>query len=303
MGSPAIRLEGVTKRFGRIRAVEDLDLEVRPGEVLGFLGLNGAGKTTAIRILLDLLRPTSGRAFVMGHDCQTDGIRARARVGYLPGDMGVYGDMTGGALLDLLARLGRKTNAPERRRDLQARLDLPSADLARKVREYSGGMKRKLGIIQAFQSDPDLLILDEPTEGLDPLMQDSFYGILSDARGRGATVFMSSHVLSEVERTCDRIALLREGRLALCDTVERVRRLAPRRVRVLFDTDVPPPSPDAPPPGARWTQIGPRSWSLDADGPLGPLVAALSSLPVIDIEVHEPRLEDVVRGYYRGDGS
>ncbi|HEY3175114.1 MAG TPA: ABC transporter ATP-binding protein [Candidatus Polarisedimenticolia bacterium] len=299
MDPAAIRIDGITKRFGRINAVKDLDLEVKPGEILGFLGLNGSGKTTTIRILLDLLRPTAGRAFLLGHDCQREGIRVRSRIGYLPGAMGMYGDMTGEALLGLLARLQGRPVDPERRRSLQETLGLSTADLSRRVREYSGGMKRKLGLIQAFQSDPELLILDEPTEGLDPLMQESFHAILAQARGRGATVFMSSHVLSEVERICDRIALLREGRLALCDSVERVLRLAPRRVRVSFGSDVEPPSA-APPPGARWTGIGPRAWSLEVEGPLGPVIASLSGLPILDIEVHEPRLDDVIRGYYLG---
>lgn len=303
MGDPAIRIEALAKRFGRIHAVRRVDLEVSRGEAVGFLGLNGAGKTTTIRILLDLLRPTSGRAFVLGHDCQRDGLRARARIGYQPGELGAYGDMRGETLLDFLARLGGRRADPALRRRLGDRLDLSDADLARKVREYSGGMKRKLGIIQAFQSNPDLLILDEPTEGLDPLMQESFYGILSEARARGATVFMSSHVLSEVEKTCDRIALLRDGSLVLCDTVERVCRLAPRHVRVRFDADVGPPPAGAAPEGARWSEVAPRAWSLSVHGPIGPLVAALAGLPVADIEVREPRLEDVVRGYYREGGA
>jgi ABC-2 type transport system ATP-binding protein len=299
MGAMAISMQGVSKRFGRIRAVQDLSLDVNAGEVLGFLGLNGAGKTTTIRILLDLLRPGSGRAFMLGHDCQADGLRARARVGYLPGELGLYGDMTGQSLLDFLARLGGRSVAPGRRGRLLERLEMSASDLSRKVREYSGGMKRKLGIIQAFQSDPELLILDEPTEGLDPLMKESVHDLLAEARDRGATVFMSSHVLSEVEKTCDRIALLREGRLALCDTVERVCRLAPRRVRISFDGEVAPPAVGALPVGVRRTEIGPRTWSFSVDGALGPLVAMLRGLPVSDLEVHEPRLEDVVRRYYR----
>jgi ABC-2 type transport system ATP-binding protein len=303
MGEMAVSLRGVSKRFGTIRAVQDLDLDVNPGEVLGFLGLNGAGKTTTIRILLDLLRPSSGRAFMLGHDCQADGLRARARVGYLPGELGLYGDMTGQSLLDFLARLGRRPVVPDRRRRLLERIEMSPSDLSRKVREYSGGMKRKLGIIQAFQSDPDLLILDEPTEGLDPLMQESVHDLLTEARDRGATVFMSSHVLSEVEKTCDRIALLREGHLALCDTVERVCRLAPRRVRISFGGEVAAPADQTLPAGVRWTEIGPRVWSLSVDGALGPLLAMLPGLPVSDIEVHEPRLEDVVRRYYRQDAS
>ena len=182
--------------------MKDLNLEVVQGEVLGFLGLNGAGKTTAIRLLLDLLRPTSGKAFIFGHDCWTEGLAARARVGYLPGELGLYPDLTGFEVLDFLAGISRQAVDKRRRQELFDRLELPHSDLRRKLRQYSTGMKRKLGLIQAFQADPPLLILDEPTEGLDPLMQESFYVLLQDAKQKGRTVFMSSHVLSEVERSC-----------------------------------------------------------------------------------------------------
>jgi len=174
---------------------------------------------------------------------------------------------------------------------------MPDADLRRKLREYSTGMKRKLGIIQAFQADPPVLILDEPTEGLDPLMQESFYELLAEVKQRGRTVFMSSHVLSEVERVCDRIALLRKGELVLLSTVEEIRHLAARRVRVLFNEDVPPPLEF--PPGHQGLDLKPRAWSLRVEGLLGPLLQMLATLPVKDIEVEESRLEDVLIKYYR----
>jgi ABC-2 type transport system ATP-binding protein len=186
-----ISIRGLTKRYGNVRAVNNLSLEVNQGEILGFLGLNGAGKTTTIRILLDLLRPNSGNALILGHDCQTDGLQARSNIGYLPGEMGIYSDLTGREVLDLLAKLSNKGVDRKRRGELQERLDFPASDLHRRLREYSTGMKRKLGLIQAFQSDPLLLILDEPTEGLDPLMQESFYQLLVDVKQRGRTVFMS----------------------------------------------------------------------------------------------------------------
>src|SRR5216684_4304460 len=234
----AVSIRGLTKRYGKLTAVNKLDLDVAPGEILGFLGLNGAGKTTTIRILLDLLRPNGGTASVFGHDCQADGLQVRAMAGYLPGEMGIYPDMTGVEVLDLLAGLSGGKIANGYRSELQERLELPDSDLRRRLREYSTGMKRKLGIIQAFQADPRLLILDEPTEGLDPLMQESFYGLLAGLRQRGRTVFMSSHVLSEVDRVCDRIAILRNGELVLLSAVDESRRLAPRRVRVLFTENV-----------------------------------------------------------------
>jgi ABC-2 type transport system ATP-binding protein len=293
----AISIEELSKRYGRLTAVKDLRLDVLRGEVFGFLGLNGAGKTTTIRILLDLLRPTSGRASVFGFDCQSRGLEARARLGYLPGEMGIYSDMTGRQVLDFLARLKRRNIDQEYRRELQDRLALSSADLARRLREYSTGMKRKLGLIQAFQDDPELLILDEPTEGLDPLMQEAFYELLADVKAKGRTVFMSSHVLSEVERVCDRVGLLRRGALVLLSPVEEIRNLAARRVRVIFSEDV-THKPDLAP-GHEVLEMQPRVWTLRVNGPLGPLLGALSGFPVSDLMVEEPHLEDVILKYYR----
>jgi ABC-2 type transport system ATP-binding protein len=285
-----------------LAAVKDLKLEVNQGEVFGFLGLNGAGKTTTIRILLDLLRPSAGRASVMGRDCQSQGLEVRSLVGYLPGEMGLYRDMTGRELLDFLGRLGTRPVVESYREQLGQRLELSAAELKRKLREYSTGMKRKLGLIQAFQSDPPLLILDEPTEGLDPLMQESFYELLSEAKSRGRTVFMSSHVLSEVGRVCDRIGLLRKGELVLLSSVEAVRTLAPRRVRVRFDVDV-DRSPGKLPAECEIVEIQTRLWSLRVHGPLGWLIEHLSGLPVLDIEIDEPRLEDVLTRYYREENQ
>ncbi len=293
----AISIRGVTKRYGQLTAVKDLSLNVTPGEILGFLGLNGAGKTTTIRILLDLLRPSGGTAHIFGHDCQHDGLRARSAIGYLPGELGIYSNLTGDEVLDFLAGLqGRKIDRSVRR-ELQERLKMPDTDLRRKLREYSTGMKRKLGIIQAFQSDPRLLILDEPTEGLDPLMQESFYGLLVDAKKRGRTIFMSSHVLSEVERVCDRVAVLRKGELVLLARVDETRRLAPRRVRIVFAEDV-EHVPDLPASNEMLRKEA-RVWTLRVEGGIGPLLKIVSQLPVSDMEIDEPRLEDVILAYYR----
>lgn len=294
----AISIRGLSKQFGEVRALRDLSLEVPEGEVIGFLGLNGAGKTTTVRILLDLLRPTSGSASILGHDCQSDSLRARASAGFLPGELGAYTNLTGSEVLRLLTGLSPVQPNLAFRSQLQERLGLPDSDLRRRLREYSTGMKRKLGIIQAFQNDPPVLILDEPTEGLDPLMQESFHGLLAEARARGRTIFMSSHVLSEVERVCDRIALLRGGELVVLAPVDEIRRMAPRHVRVLFSADVP-----AAPPGLggsfEWIETTPRLWSLRVTGELGPLLSFLRSLPASDLTVQEPRLEDVLLRYYR----
>jgi ABC-2 type transport system ATP-binding protein len=293
----AISIRGLSKHYGRLIAVKDLRLEVEQGEIFGFLGLNGAGKTTTLRILLDLLRPTSGKAAVLGYDCHSQGLEVRARVGYLPGEMGLYSDMTGRDFLDFLAKLKRRDVDKRYRAELQDRLALSTTDLARRLREYSTGMKRKLGLIQAFQDDPELLILDEPTEGLDPLMQEAFYELLAEVKQRGRTVFMSSHVLSEVERVCDRVGLLRKGALVLLSTVDEIRNLAARRVRVIFAEDVTRMPDLAPEQEILETQ--PRQWTLRVNGPLGPLLKALADLPVSDLMVEEPHLEDVILKYYR----
>ena len=258
--------------------------------------MNGAGKTTTIRILLDLVRPTTGRASIFGADCQTHGIEVRARLGHLPGEPGFYGDMTGAATLDLLGQLSATPIDTELRKRLLDRLEFAAADLKRPMREYSTGMKRKLGIVQAFMADPPLLILDEPTEGLDPLMQDSFYDLVADVRRRGRTVFMSSHVLPEVERVCDRIALLRGGELVLLSSVDDVRRLAGRRVRVSFAADVvtPPVWPES----CEVVATAPREWELRVHGAIGPLAALVGALPVADLDVQMPHLEEVLKKYY-----
>jgi ABC-2 type transport system ATP-binding protein len=292
---------GISKYYGSFAAVRNLHLEAAPGEILGFLGLNGAGKTTTLRILLDLLRPNTGQAFIFGHDCQKDGIEARKSVGYLPGELGIYVHLTGREVLDLLAGLDRRPPNLKYRHELQERLDLPDRDVQRRLREYSTGMKRKLGLIQAFQSDPPLLILDEPTEGLDPLMQEAFYELLADSKRRGKTVFMSSHVLSEVGRVCDRIALLRKGELALLCGVEESRKLAARRVRVVFAGKV--NGEHVLPLGVEVVEKSPLVWNVKIEGPLGPLLTAISGLPVKDLEVAEPRLEDIVMQYYRDSAA
>jgi len=298
MSAPAISIRGLAKRYGRVTAVRGLSLEVCEGEIFGFLGLNGAGKTTTLRILLDLLRPNAGAAAVMGHDCQRSGLEVRALVGYLPGEVDFYGDMTGREVLDLLGRLHHRPVSQEYRQYLQERLDLPDVDLRRRLRGYSTGMRRKLGLIQALQSDPPLLILDEPTEGLDPFMQESFYELLFEVRRKGRTVFMSSHVLSEVERICDRIGLIRNGELALLASVEDLHKMAQRKVRVTFSSDV-AARPEGLPPEYEILELNPRAWVFKVRGALGPFMASLARLPVLDVDVAEARLEEVLMRYYR----
>ena len=296
--APAIRLDRLVKHYGSIAALQNVSLDVRPGEIFGFLGVNGAGKTTAIRILLDLCRPTSGSAWVFGLSCQQRGRDVRARIGYLPGELGLYRDMTGAETLDLLGRLGDRPVDARVRSALLDRFELSRRDVRRKVREYSTGMKRKLGIVQAFQAEPPLLILDEPTEGLDPLMQEQLYRLLEETTRGGRTIFMSSHVLPEVERVCDRIGLLRQGELVLLSPIAEVRGLAARTVRIVFREDV-SQVPAEWPNGCEVLQTGSRAWTLRVRGPLGPLIALLQSLPIDDLDVQAPHLEDVLRRYYR----
>ena len=292
---PAISIRNLSKSYGSIEAVRDVSFDVNRGEVFGFLGLNGAGKTTTIRILLDLLRPSRGSATLFGFDCQSQSLDARTLVGYLPGELGLYPDMTGDELLTVTARLSGAEVDVDYRLRLLDRLELARADLRRQLREYSTGMKRKLGLLQALQADPPLVILDEPTEGLDPLVQGALHEILFELRGRGRTVFMSSHVLSEVERLCDRIAVIRKGSIVLLSTVEEARRRTGRTVRVFFSHEVPPPSmPNV-------VTANATDWTLRVEGEIGELIPLLATLPVRDLEIAEPALEDVLRSFYRED--
>jgi ABC-2 type transport system ATP-binding protein len=293
MRPPAIALDGLTKYYGRVVGLERLSLTVEPGEVFGFLGANGAGKTTAIRLMMDLLRPTAGRAAVLGFDCHHQALEARRRIGYLPGETPLYPELTGAAYLKFLASIGPRTPPPARLDALFRRFDVSDLDLQRRMRDYSHGMKRKLGIIQALMSEPEVLILDEPTSGLDPLMIDAFAEEIAELSGAGrTTVFLSSHVLSEVERICSRIALIRRGSLVTVRTLDELRGTHPRRVTILFSQPVAASIPAL----AAITTVSrrDREWVLDVSGPLGPLLTALGGLPVDDIHYSTPTLEEIV---------
>ena len=229
---PAVRTARLTKTYGRHRGLVDLDLEVSRGEVLGVIGPNGAGKSTTIRLLLDLLRPTSGSVEVLGQDPRTGGAALRRRIGYLAGDLVLPERMSGQRVVDLLLELSSPRDASaaaKRVHELAERLGL---DLARPARTLSKGNRQKIGIVQAFAHDPELLVLDEPTSGLDPLVQQTFQAMVREASAAGTTVFMSSHVISEVEQTADRVAVLSEGRLLALATVAELRARSLRRVEV-----------------------------------------------------------------------
>jgi ABC-2 type transport system ATP-binding protein len=293
----AISISGLTKYYGPVIGVEDLTLEIERGEVFGFLGANGAGKTTTIRLLLDLLRPTRGSARVLGFDCHADSLRARRHIGYLPGEFPIYPDLTAAGYLAFLARVDGRAVVPAHLQKLLKRFDVSDVDLRRRLRDQSHGMRRKIGIVQALMTRAPVVILDEPTAGLDPIMVQAFRETIADlTRDGGVTVFLSSHVLSEVEMTCDRVGLIRGGRLVTAGTVDDLRRKSPRRVTIRFSRDV-----GASVPGLPHTTVlstTPRTWILEVAGPTGAIVGAIASLPVEDVEIEGFRLEEYVLKLY-----
>ena len=289
----AISISDLTKYYGPVVGVEKLSLDIQPGEVFGFLGSNGAGKTTTIRLLLDLLRPTSGSATILGFDCQKQGLEARRCVGYLPGEMPIYPELTGAGYLSFLSALGPQAVSQPRIEALLRRFDMSDLDLKRRMRDYSHGMKRKLGLIQALMTDAPVLILDEPTSGLDPLMIEAFGETIDElARSGRTTVFLSSHVLSEVDRGCHRIGLIRSGRLVTVRTLSELRAATPRRLTIVFSQPVNSHLPI--PPGTVLVARDPERWVLDIRGPIGPLLPSLAGLPVADISLAPFALEDAI---------
>jgi ABC-2 type transport system ATP-binding protein len=292
MTPPAIRLDGLTKYYGRVIGLERVTLDIAAGEVFGFLGANGAGKTTTIRMLLDLLRPTSGAAYVLGLDCQRQGLEVRRRVGYLPGEMPMYPELTGAGYLKFLAALTPTPPKPARLAALFRRFDVSDLDLGRRMRDYSHGMRRKMGIVQALMTDAPVLILDEPTSGLDPLMIEAFGDTIGElAREGRTTIFLSSHVLSEVERVCQRIGLIHNGRLAAVKSLGELRGSTARKVVVTFARPV---EPVPLPAGVLMIERGPRRWVVELTGAMGPLLESIAALPVEDIDQSAFTLEDVV---------
>jgi ABC-2 type transport system ATP-binding protein len=277
----AIRCEGLTRFHGTTPGILDLDLSVPRGQVFGFLGPNGAGKTTTIRLLLDLLRPDRGRATVLGEDVRAGGGALRARIGYLPGDLALFPRVTGAEVLDLFARLQRR--APVRRAEVLEALDFPAEALRRRARTWSTGMRQMIGIAIAFQHDPELLILDEPTTGLDPLVRSAFLDLVRGASARGATVFLSSHVLDEVDKVADRVGLIARAKLRLVEDVDELRRRWPRRVRV------------------RLRDGTEREWGTAEAAT--PLLDELRALDPADVEIARAALDDVFRAIVEEAGS
>jgi ABC-2 type transport system ATP-binding protein len=290
----AIAIHNLTKHYGRNVALRDLSLRVTPGRLFGFLGPNGAGKTTAIRILLGLLPATRGRAELLGRDAWRDGPALRAQVGYLPGDVRFYDWLTGRATLAFLDAARRSRAAAEIQRLIE-RFDL---DLDRRVRDYSRGMKQKLGLIAALMHRPQVLILDEPTVALDPLIRQELYAELRQAAAQGRTVLFSSHTLAEVEELCDEVGILRNGRLIEQERMDVLRARALRHVEVRFDVAARSSPPPPPPEGLRVLEQSAAHLRGTWSGPVERLLAWLAACSVADVTIAPPELDELFLAYY-----
>jgi ABC-2 type transport system ATP-binding protein len=293
MTSALITTDKLSKFYGKHRGIVEVDLEVAEGEAFGFLGPNGAGKTTMIRTLLNHIRPTSGRATIFGIDTTADPVAIHRRLGYLPGEFVLYDKLTGGQTIEYFAAL-RGGVDPLYQADLVARLDI---DLSRRFREYSKGNKQKIGLVVALQHRPDLLLLDEPTSGLDPLVQQTFYDVIREAKAEGRTIFMSSHILSEVEKTCDRVAIIRDGRLTKVDRVEALRDMAHHQVELRFSGAVPTAEFEALP-GVTDVVATDHTLHMRVSGPITPIVHAAARHEVVDFVSREPTLEETFLAEY-----
>ena len=293
MQNLAIRAEGLTKRYGDVAALDHLDLEVAPGEVIGYLGPNGAGKTTTIKLLLGLISPSGGRAEIFGADCQRRPDETHRRLAFVPGEANLWPSLTGAETLHLLGRVHGSVDA-DYRDELIARFDL---DPAKKVRAYSKGNRQKVILIAALMTRAPLLILDEPTSGLDPLMEQAFRGSVREARDRGQTVFLSSHILSEVEALCDRVGILRQGKLVELGTLAEMRHLSALTVEATFAGAIPDLSGV---PGVSSVQADGPVVRCQVRGPIGPLLKVLAAADVTELLSREPSLEELFLAQYGG---
>jgi ABC-2 type transport system ATP-binding protein len=293
----AIETHGLAKNYGEVWGVIDLDLRVEDGEIFGFLGPNGAGKTTTIRLLMDQIRPTRGRASVFGKDCQVDAVEIKRMVGYLPGELALWNNLTGRQTLTYLGNL-RGGVDPKVVNEMAGRLQL---DLDRKFREYSRGNKVKVGIVQALMHRPRLLVLDEPTAGLDPLNQQEFFRMIAEAREAGTTVFLSSHILSEVERSCDRVGIIREGRMVRIGSVREV--VAEKLYHMTLTLSVPATQDVVRAfevlPNVSQVQSADHTLEFVVQGDVGNVLKEATQHPVLTMTSHEPTLEEAFLSYYQ----
>ena len=294
--SEAIRTEGLTKHYGYVEALVDLDLGVDRGEVFGFLGPNGAGKTTMIQTILDLIRPTRGQASILGMDSHERSVEIRNHIGYLPGDLALYPNLTGKETLTYFANLRGGVDWDY----VDELADRLNSDLSIKVSDYSSGNRQKVGLIQAFMNRPELLVLDEPSTGLDPLMQQQFQAMLREVAAEGRTVFLSSHTLSEVERVADRVGIIREGRLVVVERVDDLKSKAIRRLDMEFSSPV-DESEFIDLEGVREVKVEGNSVSVTFDGEMSALLHVATRHDLVDLDSVEADLEEIFLAYYRSD--
>jgi ABC-2 type transport system ATP-binding protein len=290
---PVVRTERLTKSYGSHRGIIDLDLAIEPGEAFGFLGPNGAGKTTTIRTLLDHIRPTGGKAYVFGIDTTVDPEAIHRRIGYLPGEFVLYDKLTGGQTIDYFANLRGGVDRTYQQRLIE-RLEI---DPSRKFREYSKGNKQKIGLVVALQHQPELLLHDEPTAGLDPLVQQTFYEIIRETKSDGRTIFLSSHILSEVEKTCDRVGIIREGRLTRVGRVEELRDLAHHQVEMVFADQV-PQAAFSQLPGVSDIVVEDHTMRMRVSGSIAPVIQTAARFEILDLVSREPSLEETFLAEY-----
>lgn len=294
-----IETTGLTVYYGRHRGILDVDLKVQKGEVFGFLGPNGAGKTTTERVLMDIIRPTAGKARILGKDCQAEGVEARDRVGYLPGELSLYENMTARQFFSMYSSLQKNNSDRNYWQTLANRLDL---DTSRKMRQYSRGNKQKVGVVMAFMNKPELLILDEPTTGLDPLVQQTVMELVREANQGGATVFFSSHILPEVQAVCDRVGIIRDGKLIATERVEDLMKQHFKRVRLSFSTL--PPEDTFEMDGVTILNRDENQFTLEIHQDLGKVMGTAVPYGIIDIETIPISLEEIFLAYYgRGNGG
>jgi ABC-2 type transport system ATP-binding protein len=293
-----IETRDLTKAYGKARGIVDLNLRVQRGEIFGFLGPNGAGKTTTIRTLLDIIRPTRGSSSVLGMDPRKEGLAVRGKVGYLPGELALYPGLSGNQVLEYSSHL--RNGVPQTEIDrLAKRLEI---DLRRPVRAYSHGNRQKIGLILALMHKPELVILDEPTSGLDPLIQQVLYELLEEIRKDGRTVFFSSHILPEVERLCDRVGILREGKLVAAEAVAGLKQKAIRRIDFVFENPVPAETFRSIV-GVTEVRGTGSTLSMVVQGNLDSLIKTVAGYPLRNIVTYEPNLEEFFLAFYREGGS
>lgn len=294
----ALETAGLTKDFGSGRGLFDLDLVVSEAEIFGYLGPNGAGKTTTIRLLMDLIHPTSGSARIFGLDCHADAVEVKRHVGYVPGELPQFGGLRGSEIVAYIAGLRGGVDD----KVVSSICERLTLDLAQRFREYSRGNKQKLAILLGFMHQPRLLVLDEPTGGLDPLNQQEFYDMCREAKNNGATVFLSSHILSEVEHISDRVGIIRGGRLVRLARIHELHEMRVHQVEVEFAGDVPVAAIRSAA-GVDRVEVSDHRVTCVVKGSFGPLIRALASAEVVNLVSHEPSLEEVFLSYYRDDAD